>query len=284
MENNPEKTDKMKEFEETTGKNALWHGKITDAYKKWKNGKINYNQNKDRISLYVPEGKKDEWKKIAKEYNMTLSKLVRNALKFYTNYRSKIPGDNLDLLSSLSYELKIPLTSIKGNIQIIMDGYSESFENNINSKLSNILAQCNVLEQKIINFLDNDIEKKDIKSKLEENYDLLIIEDDRDTLNLLVDYFKTKGVSCRGVLDGTSGLEALSTNKPKVILLDILLPDMNGYEICKKINLNYENLPIYFLTAIPSYEVEENIKDLNVKGIIFKPFDINDFNKILNYF
>ena len=61
-------------------------------------------------------------------------------------------------------------------------------------------------------------------------YDILLIVDDLATIHLLTRYFESKGYSCHGVVSGSKGLEELERTSPKVILLDIILPDLSGYE------------------------------------------------------
>ncbi|MHA1350601.1 MAG: response regulator, partial [Promethearchaeota archaeon] len=116
-------------------------------------------------------------------------------------------------------------------------------------------------------------------------YDILLIEDDLATIRLLTSYFESKGYSCKGVVSGTKGLEELTNNPPKLVLLDIILPDYSGYDICKRIKASKElqNIMVYLLTAIPGSEVEKNLEDSNADGYILKPFDFSDFEVIFQY-
>ncbi len=285
------KTEEMEKFEEETGKEAIWHGEITDAFKKWQRGEKVYNVKKQRISLYVSDGIKDEWNGFIKDnsnHYSTISKLIRDAVKFFIKYQSKIEfnykGSDIDLISALSHELKEPLTSIKGNIQLIIKTYRDSIDNDLISMLERILSQCETLEERIVKL--EKIEKKN--SAMDDGpleYDILLIEDDNETVNLLTSYFEMEGFSCKGILEGNRALEELTRFKPKLILLDILLPDISGYEIIKKIRLEKRNsdLPIFFLSAIPETEVAKKTKELKANGYILKPFNLSDFEKIFNY-
>ena len=94
------------------------------------------------------------------------------------------------------------------------------------------------LENKIISILDN--------LKVEsQQYDILLIEDDLATIRLLKSYFESKGYSCKGVISGTKGIEELRTSTPKIILLDIILPDLSGYDLCKMIKSEKKFPSIY---------------------------------------
>jgi DNA-binding response OmpR family regulator len=116
-------------------------------------------------------------------------------------------------------------------------------------------------------------------------YDILLIEDDLATIRLLTSYFDSKGFSCKGVVSGTKGLQELATNPCKLVLLDIILPDYSGYDICKKIkaNKNLKDIKVFLLTAIPGSEVKKNFEDSKANGYILKPFDFSDFEVIFQY-
>ncbi len=119
----------------------------------------------------------------------------------------------------------------------------------------------------------------------EVSYDILLIEDDVETVNLLTSYFESLELSSKGVLSGFKGLKELKKNVPKIILLDIILPDINGYEILKRIKADkkLKEIPVFFLTAIPNSEIEQKIKETSAAGVILKPFNLSDFDIVQNY-
>lgn len=284
------KTKEMEDFEKETGKRAIWRGSITETFKKWQKGEDDFDIDKERISLYVSKDIKDEWLNFASnnEYS-TLSKLIREALKFFIEYRSKIiikyKNVDIDLLSSLSHDLKEPLTSIKGYLQLIIEAHGNTLEDKVISIIKNVLGQCSILENKIIDYLDKfETEKEEEINGLIE-YDLLLIEDDVETVNLLTSYFDSLGFSCKGVLSGFKGLKELKRHIPKLILLDIILPDINGYEVLKRIRADskLKDIPVFFLTAIPNIEVEKKITKLGATGAILKPFNLSDFDTLHKY-
>ena len=252
--------------------------------------KKKYYMGQDIVSLYVREKNKEQRKMLAKTTDYkTVSNLVRTALKFFIEYNSKIKMDkNIgnDFLSSLSHELKGPLTSIKGYLQLIIEAHGDKLEKNIKSTLNKVLDRCDVLESKIIEYLDEfDIEEEEIVDENNIQYDLLIIEDDVETLTILIDYFKSLGIACKGVENGYRGLKEIYRVIPKVILLDIILPDISGYDIMKKIrsDKNLRDIPTYFLTAIPIHKVEKKAEELEATGYISKPFSLSDFKDIIKY-
>jgi len=64
---------------------------------------------------------------------------------------------------------------------------------------------------------------------------VLVVDDNRDSANTLAMLLKISGYDTKTAGDGASALESIAEFKPEVILLDIGLPDMSGYDVCKKI-------------------------------------------------
>lgn len=107
---------------------------------------------------------------------------------------------------------------------------------------------------------------------------ILIVEDDIDICNILTIYLERKyKVTC--FHNGEDALENYPEIDPNLVLLDIGLPNMNGYEVCKKIRQMDENIPIIFISA----GREEQDKMLGLKlganEYFTKPFDISELLK-----
>ena len=284
---NNEKVKKlMKQYEEDTTKYAIWRGAVTTGFINWLRGEKIYDREKERISLYVSDKTKEDWSdfiKSHKEKYNTISKLIRESVNYFIKKKSSLVHDDLNrldnqTLTNISHALKEPLTSIKGFSQLLIENYKEEMEDDVFNTIQNIFNQSLLLEKKIINILDN------IQTETTQ-YDILLIEDDLATIRLLTSYFESKGYTCKGVVSGTNGLEEINNNPPKLVLLDIILPDYSGYDICKQIKSNKElrNIAVYLLTAIPGSEVEKNLEESNADGYILKPFDFSDFEVIFQY-
>ncbi len=278
------KTKEMKRYEKETGKYSVWRGVVTEGFKKWLKGETVYSRDKERISLYVTENTKQEWQEFIKNNNFsTISKLIRQAVDYYIEHKSNLISGNVyesnsQAISNISHALKEPLTTIKGFSQLILENYNKDLNEEVLETIENIFDQSILLENKIVNILDNISREKEV-------YDVLLIEDDLATIRLLTSYFESKGYSCKGVISGTKGIDQLKNTMPKLILLDIILPDLNGYDLCKMIksDKNYKNIPVYLLTAIPGSEVEKKIEETKADGYILKPFDFSDFEIVFQY-
>jgi len=272
----------MKNYEKETNRYAVWRGIVTEGYKKWQKGEKIYQRDKERISLYVSEDTKKKWLDYTRnEGTLTISKLIREAVEAFIESKEFLQGTNLGKLnpqtiSNISHTLKEPLTSIKGYSQLLIENYREKLNDQVLETVKNIFEQSVLLEKKIINILDN--------IKVETEYDVLLIEDDLATIRLIKSYFESKGFKCKGVVSGSKGLEELGNATPKLILLDIILPDLSGYDICTTIKSDkeYKNIPVYFLTAIAGSEVKKNLDKTNANGYILKPFNFSDFEIIFN--
>ncbi|MHA1803680.1 MAG: response regulator [Promethearchaeota archaeon] len=278
------KTLEMIQYEKETGKYAIWKGEITNDFKKWLKGKKKPENEKERISLYVTRDMKRKWTEFARECGYsTISKFIREAVNHFIDEKSRtIRGAKFKLdkeaMKSISHTLKEPLTSIKGYSQFLLETEDKILNEDIRNAIQNIFDSSIMLENKIVNILDK-------ISTESEGTDILLIEDDLSTIRLLTSYFESKGFSCKGVISGTKAIEELKISHPKVILLDIILPDLSGYDLSKMIKMDRElkDIPVYLLTAIPRSEVEKNIKESMADGLILKPFDFADFEMILNY-
>jgi CheY-like chemotaxis protein len=274
----------MLQYEEDTGKYAIWRGKVTDGFQRWKAGEKIYDKDKERISFYVSEDTKAKWKEFAEIYNYsTISKLIREAVNNFiekkaTLYNKSLEDLNIDALSHLSHSLKEPLTSIKGYLQLLIEGYKDRLDGDISDIINKVLAQSSLLENKIVEDLDHITVHTN-------SFDILIIEDNIPTINLLRDYFESKGFTCKCALTGDKGLKSLNHVMPKLILLDIILPDINGFEICKSIKNNdrTKDIPVIYLTAVPGTKVEEMMEETKADDKILKPFNLTDLEFLFKY-
>jgi len=284
ISDNINRTEEMEKYEEETGRQAIWLGELTKGFIRWKEGEKNYYGDKKRISVYISRETEKKWQDFTDNVeSKTLSKLIRVSVNEYIKEKSnEISNFNLNLEYRLNpnamYYLKQKLTIIKGFLQLILEKYKLNLDEEIVSIVENVLDHTQQLENKFIS-------KKDKPNAGTLQVDVLLIEDDLPTVDLLTNYFLNKGYSCRGVHTGATGLEEMILNTPKLILLDIILPDVSGFDICKQIKQNkkYKDIPVIFLTAIPGFKVQEKMEETQADGYILKPFDLVDFEFLFKY-
>jgi DNA-binding NtrC family response regulator len=117
---------------------------------------------------------------------------------------------------------------------------------------------------------------------------VFIVDDEESILKLLTHWVKSKwGYNVRTFTNGTDALNALSEN-PSLILLDIMLPDINGNEVLKRIKTTNQNLPVIMLSAQGSVEVAIESIRLGAYDYFPKPIDQNRLepaikNALTNY-
>ena len=104
---------------------------------------------------------------------------------------------------------------------------------------------------------------------------LLIIDDDEKTQRMMSYLFMSKGFNVEVAASGTQGLDILKNIKTDVIILDLMMPEMNGFEFCrqvKEINILKE-IPVIALSASPVHDHEERILSLGACDFFSKPFE-----------
>jgi len=116
------------------------------------------------------------------------------------------------------------------------------------------------------------------------NEAILIIKDNPAMLRGLKDNFVFKGYHVKTAKDGESGLNEALNSKPDLIILDIMLPGINGYEICRLIRGEGLNMPIIILTA--KGQESDIILGLNLGAddYVTKPFNIHELLARVNAF
>lgn len=107
---------------------------------------------------------------------------------------------------------------------------------------------------------------------------ILIIDDNPENLRLLSRMLIRRGYEVRQALNGMIALRAIEIQLPDIVLLDIMMPQMDGYEVCKQIKNNPEtaDIPVIFLSALD--EVQNKIKGFAAGGAdyITKPFQFDE--------
>lgn len=103
---------------------------------------------------------------------------------------------------------------------------------------------------------------------------ILIIEDDTALLRGLTDNFTAQGYRVETAVDGRQGLDAAVDRAPDLILLDIMLPRINGYEICRSLRERGFEMPIVMLTAKGQEDDIIRGLELGADDYVTKPFSI----------
>ncbi len=107
---------------------------------------------------------------------------------------------------------------------------------------------------------------------------ILIVDDTPANLHVLFDMLKQRGFAPRPVPGGRLALQAMKIEPPDLVLLDITMPDMDGYEVCRSIKTNekLKEIPVIFISALA--ETFDKVKAFSVGGVdyITKPFQVEE--------
>lgn len=113
---------------------------------------------------------------------------------------------------------------------------------------------------------------------LTQEADILVVDDVHENIRLLSTMLADVGFCVRKAISGKMALTAVKALVPDLILLDINMPDMNGYEVCKTLKQNPEtqHIPVIFISAID--RVEDKVKAFQMGGVdyITKPFQFEE--------
>lgn len=107
------------------------------------------------------------------------------------------------------------------------------------------------------------------------NKTILIIEDEEDIRDILIHYLKKEGFNVLETEDGERGIEIAKKEFVDLILLDLMLPNMSGYDVCREITSIYK-IPIIMLTARNDIVDKVLGLELGADDYITKPFDIRE--------
>lgn len=107
---------------------------------------------------------------------------------------------------------------------------------------------------------------------------VFIVEDDGDLAEMLSAYFKVQGYEVNHASRGVDAVGMISENVPDIALLDIRLPDIDGYEVCRRLRegRRTQNLPVIFLTEKRERDDKLGGLELGAVDYITKPFDIQE--------
>jgi len=116
---------------------------------------------------------------------------------------------------------------------------------------------------------------------------ILVVDDEPDIIKVVVFRLKNEGYDVQVATDGEQAVKLAWEMNPDLILLDITLPKMNGYEVCGKIKANgaLKRVPVIFMTAsLGTGHFNEMFPKTQAQGYVFKPFEFQDLLKEMKKF
>ena len=109
------------------------------------------------------------------------------------------------------------------------------------------------------------------------NERLLIVDDEKDFVDTIAERLGAKGFGILRAFDGKDGLEKAHSEKPDLIILDVVMPEMNGYDVCRKLKTdeNFKSIPIIMLTAKFQPNDIKFGKEVGADAYLTKPLELD---------
>ena len=103
---------------------------------------------------------------------------------------------------------------------------------------------------------------------------VLIVDDNKTNLMLLEDYLTMNGYHVRKATSGSDALDQVRIEQPDLVMLDVMMPDIDGYEVCRRLKSDPETrlVPVVLVTALDEQEVRVRGMEAGAEDLITKPF------------
>jgi len=104
---------------------------------------------------------------------------------------------------------------------------------------------------------------------------ILVVDDEPDVVKVVSFRLKKAGYEVFTADNGKKGLDSVTDNRPDLVLLDLRMPVMSGYDVCKQIKSDdkLKNIPVILLTASGAGTIANSAKEYNADDYIVKPFN-----------
>ncbi|MBN1596464.1 response regulator [candidate division FCPU426 bacterium] len=115
---------------------------------------------------------------------------------------------------------------------------------------------------------------------------ILVVDDHKEMVDLIEESFKLRGFDVVGVCSGHEALAKVYQEKPDLILLDVMMPLLDGYEICHTLKSNEEtrHIPVILITVKGSQADIERGFEVRADGYVVKPFEPSELTEFAEKF
>ena len=111
---------------------------------------------------------------------------------------------------------------------------------------------------------------------------ILLLDDEPDLLRALSVRFRAAGFACETASNGREGLASVAKGAPDLIVTDLIMPEVDGYELVRQLRATTAtaSIPIVVMSAMPKHELAAQAKDLAATYVMHKPFEFEDLLSI----
>jgi len=112
---------------------------------------------------------------------------------------------------------------------------------------------------------------------------VLVVEDDKEINSLVGAYAQICGFEYRAALDGETALREAQRQTPSAVILDLMLPDVDGFEVCRRLrnDLHLTDVPIIILSALSSDKDKARGRECGADEYLTKPFNPDELIRTL---
>ena len=200
--------------------------------------------------------------------------------------------------SELRHNLRTPLNAVIGYSEILMEDLEEDLSEETTKDLQSIIDLARETEKAIEKFVDyirgavsegnqelesaealfKSLGSVDYSIDLNENLqdsDILIVDDNKTNCEVLERRLTLTGLKCRTAYDGNSAIQEVESKAPDLILLDVILPDINGLELLKTFREKYssDDLPVIMVSAFNDVDSIAKCIQLGAQDYLPKPLN-----------
>ena len=107
---------------------------------------------------------------------------------------------------------------------------------------------------------------------------LLLVDDEPELAKALAVRFTASGFVCETAANGQEALGRIQRSRPDALVVDLLMPVMDGYELCRRLKADQAtaDIPVIVLTAVPEHVMAQRLERLGTVRVLHKPFDSNE--------
>jgi two-component system, OmpR family, alkaline phosphatase synthesis response regulator PhoP len=115
---------------------------------------------------------------------------------------------------------------------------------------------------------------------------ILVVDDHKEMVDLIEDSFRLRGYQVVGASNGQEALAKVYQEKPDLVLLDVMMPLIDGYEICQTLKSNEEtkNIPVILITVKGNESDIERGFEVRADGYVVKPFEPSELTEFAEKF
>jgi two-component system response regulator AtoC len=130
-------------------------------------------------------------------------------------------------------------------------------------------------------FLTGGNSLSDDGTTMDKDCTVLVIEDDDDAREALCEFLGTAGYRARPLRNGVEALAALANSLPNAVLLDLVIPEPDGFEVLRRIRERDPRVPVIVMSALSQAEDVVRAMKLGANDYLPKPFDVSELNLVL---